>query len=89
MTTELQTNIVKVRYFITDDETSYQEYSYLTEGRLNVGDIVDVPVKSGHARARVSAIDVPESEIEAFKDKVKTIPFGAILGPNIPTGGLS
>jgi hypothetical protein len=66
--------IVKVKYYITDDELSTNEYSYYSEIPLNVGDIITVPVKDTTARACVSQIDVPESEVAAFKDRLKVIP---------------
>ena len=68
------TRIVKVRY--CSETTGYEsdrEYTYFAESQLQVGDIVMVPIKDRDAKAKVSAINVPESEIEAFRDKVKTI----------------
>jgi hypothetical protein len=57
-----------------------REYSYYTVDPLNVGDIVTVPMWGGNTgKARVSAINVPESEIASFKDKMKTIPAGAVI----------
>lgn len=73
--------LVKVQYgSATTGEFSSREYTYYSMDRLAVGDILSVPVGDRIAHARVSAIDVPESEIEAFKDKVKTIPAGSVLG---------
>jgi len=73
-------NIVKVRYFSeTTGEESSREYTYFSADRLNVGDIVIVPARDTTGKARVSTIDVPESEIAAFKDKVKTIPAGSVI----------
>jgi len=73
-------SIVKVQYYSeTTGKLSEREYSYYTEEPLAVGDIVMVPAKWGDAKAKVSAIDVPCAEIEAFKDKVKTIPAGSIV----------
>jgi len=70
--------IVKVRYFTADGEAvSDREYTYYSEEALNVGDVVIVPVRDTTARAKVSQVAVPDSEIEAFKDKVKTIPAGS------------
>ena len=67
--------IVKVRYHSeTTGELSAREYTYYSADRLSIGDIVFVPVKDRNTKAKVSAIDVPESEIASFKDKVKTIP---------------
>uniref|UniRef100_A0A6M3IWT4 Uncharacterized protein n=1 Tax=viral metagenome TaxID=1070528 RepID=A0A6M3IWT4_9ZZZZ len=73
-------NIVKVKYFSeTTGELSNREYTYFSADRLNVGDIVIVPVRDTTGKAQVSAINVPESEIQAFRDKVKTIPSDSII----------
>jgi hypothetical protein len=59
--------IVKVR--IKDSE-----WHYYTIEPLKVGDMVDVPTKFGHTQGTVTAVDVPESDIAAFKDKMRVIP---------------
>jgi len=91
-------NIVKVQYYSeTTGELSLREYTYYSADKLNVGDIVIVPVRDTTGKAKVSAIDVPEAEIAAFKDKVKTIPAGSIRpspateAPEVelPVGGLA
>ena len=70
--------IVKVRYFSeTTGMESGREYTYFTEAPLKVGDIVIVPIRDTHGKAKVSAIDVPASEIAAYRDKVKTILAGS------------
>ena len=80
-------NIVKVRYFSeTTKELSPREYTYFSEDALHVGDVVTVPVRDTTGKAQVSAINVPEAEISAFRDKVKTIP--ATVKPELPAGGL-
>lgn len=82
MTTEQTANIVKVRYFSeTTGGLSAREYTYFSEDKLNIGDTLIVPVKDRTSKAKVSAVDVPEAEIEAFKDKVKTIPAGVVIAP--------
>lgn len=50
-------------------------YTYFVaeELTLKAGDIVTVPTAHGEGTAQVARVDVPESEIEAFRDKVKTI----------------
>ncbi len=74
--------IVKVQYFNPVTKKYFgRDYSYFSEDTLQVGDVVTVPVKDGTGRAKVSAVNVPESEIEAFKDKVKTIPSNSIVKP--------
>jgi len=75
------TNIVKVRYFSETSGEMSREYSYLTIDRLAVGDIVNLPIKGRIGKAKVSAIDIPESEIASFRDKVKTIPANAWREP--------
>ncbi len=94
VTNQTVTTIIKVRYYSeTTGQFSGREYSYYSEEHLNVGDIVTVPVRDSTGKAQVSAVDVPESEIEAFKDKVKTIPAGAkciiTTAPLGPLGGVT
>ncbi len=73
-------HIVKVNYYSeTAGELSGREYTYYSVDPLKVGDIVTVPVRDTTGKAQVSAIDVPEAEIVAFKDRVKTIPTGSII----------
>jgi len=67
--------IVKVKYYSETTKTySDREYSYLSENGLKVGDIVTVPVRDTTGKAMVTAVNVPESEVAAFKDKLKVIP---------------
>lgn len=74
----IENHIVKVRYIDgSTGEISGREYTYFSEEFLSVGDLVTVPVKDTIGKAQVTAVDVPESEIAAFKDKVKTIPAGS------------
>ncbi|MDD4875861.1 MAG: hypothetical protein PHQ86_01835 [Dehalococcoidales bacterium] len=81
MTTETK-QLVKVRYFSETTKTlSPREYTYFTDEELTVGDVVIVPVKGTTGKAKVSATGVPESEIEKFRDAVKTIPAGSIVKP--------
>jgi len=72
--------IVKVKYYSeTSGQLSQREYTYYSSQPLLVGDIVMVPTRDTIAKAQVSTIDVPASEIEQYKDKVKTIPAGSII----------
>ena len=66
----------------TDDgeAVTAREYSCYSVDRLSVGDIVMVPARDTVSKAKVSAIDVPEAEIASFKDKLKIIPAGSIVG---------
>ena len=66
-------DIIKVQYKGKGGEYSSHEYSYFSTIPLQVGDELMVPVRNGLGVARVSAIGVPETEIAAFADKVKTI----------------
>ncbi len=78
----VQTNIVKVQYEDMGGSGFHsREYSYYSEDRLKVGDIVRVLLGGRIARGTVTAIDVPESEVEAFKDKMKTIPADSVIPP--------
>lgn len=73
--------LVKVRYYdLNSTEASGRQYTYFSEEVLKLNDIVSVPVgDGGSARALVSTIDVPETEIAVFRDKVMTIPAGSVL----------
>ena len=72
----LPVSIVKVRF--GHDTVEGREYTYFAEEPLNIRDNVIVPTKnSDHQKATVSTINVPESEIEAFRDKIRTIPAGS------------
>uniref|UniRef100_A0A6M3LHR1 Uncharacterized protein n=1 Tax=viral metagenome TaxID=1070528 RepID=A0A6M3LHR1_9ZZZZ len=76
---EAKPQIVRVQYYSeTTGELSPRPYTYYSADRLSVGDIVIVPVRDTTGKAKVSQVDVPEAEIAAFKDKVKTIPVGAV-----------
>jgi len=79
--------IVKVQYVDRSGiPAKGRDYSYFTAEPLAVGDKVHVPVYNRVQAAIVTAIDVPESEIAAFRDKVKTIPAGSKLtGQGPPT----
>jgi len=46
---------------------------------IKVQYVITVPVRNRTATGRVTAIDVPEAEVEGFKDYVKVIPSGSIL----------
>lgn len=73
-----QLNIIKCR-FLRDGEPYGREYSYLTRDPLAVkdivaiGDIVEVETQRGVADVVVTAVKVPEAEVESFKDKLKYI----------------
>ena len=52
-----------------------REYSYIADVALQEGDIVMVPTVNGDTEARVSRIDVPESELPRWltRDKLRHI----------------
>ena len=52
-----------------------REYSYIADVALQEGDIVMVPTVSGDTEARVSRIDVPDSELPKWltRDKLRHI----------------
>jgi len=78
-------SIVKVQYSMTKNAGTEHEYvafegraySYFTAEPLDVGDVVEVPVQNHNMKGKVVEINVPESQIAAFRDKVKTIPAGS------------
>ena len=65
-------DIIKCR-FLRDGEPYGREYSYLTNQPVAVGDIVQVETQRGEADVVVTALNVPEAEVESFKDKLKYI----------------
>ena len=65
-------NIIKCR-FLRDGEPYGREYSYLTQQPVVVGDVVQAETQRGVADLVVTALNVPEAEVESFKDKLKYI----------------
>jgi len=61
--------LIKVRYLKGDLEVG-RPYTFYSKEIVEVGDKVQI---NGNTKGVVSSINVEESEIEAFKDKVKTI----------------
>ena len=61
--------IIKVK-FLKDGQETGRPYTYFSNEVVAVGDTVQI---NESAKGAVTEVDVPESEIEAFKDKVKTI----------------
>ena len=68
----MKTNVIKLR-FERKGEPSGREYTYFTNVDVAVGDLVDIDGRRGLSQGIVTAIDVPEKEIEPFKDFAKTI----------------
>ena len=50
-----------------------REYTYFSEVPLSVGDEVMVPARNSQSVAKVTRIDVAESEVADFADRLKTI----------------
>ena len=61
--------IIKVK-FLKDGQETGRPYTYFSNDVVAVGDIVQI---NESAKGVVVEIDVPEIEIESFKDKVKMI----------------
>ena len=61
--------IIKVQY-IKNSIPAGRAYTFYSEVDVAVGDTVQI---NESAIGKVIKVDVPESEIESFKDKVKTI----------------
>jgi hypothetical protein len=68
-------NIISVKY--EDDYCprtfNGREYSYYTNKVLNIGDLVEAPTKYGTKIAKITRINVPESEIKNIKPYMKKI----------------
>ena len=71
----MQTNIIMVKYEDNYYHRTFggKEYSYYSNIKLNNGDLVEVPTKFGLKVAKVTKINVPETEIERIEPYMKTI----------------
>lgn len=67
-------NKLKLKY-LRAGQPSGREYTFYTPAPVEVGDIVDIAVVSpdNTSQGMVTAVNVPLEEIEAFKDRAKTI----------------
>ncbi|MDO5540569.1 MAG: hypothetical protein Q4F83_10955 [Eubacteriales bacterium] len=61
--------IIKVR-FLKEDKPTGKEYTYYSLVAVTPGDAVQI---NSSAKGIVTEVDVPEEEIAAYRDKVKTI----------------
>ncbi|ENZ44529.1 hypothetical protein HMPREF1085_02353 [Enterocloster bolteae 90A9] len=61
--------LIKVQ-FLKEDKPSGREYTYRSDVPVKVGDKVQI---NSSAKGIVTEIDVPEEEVAAFADKVKSI----------------
>ena len=61
--------------YLRAGQPSGREYTFYTPAPVEVGDIVDIAVVSpdNTSQGMVTAVNVPLEEIEAFKDRAKTI----------------
>lgn len=69
-----KTNVIKLKY-LRGGQPSEREYTFFTPEPVEVGDLVDIAVVSqdNTSQGVVTATNVPLAEIEAFKDRAKTI----------------
>lgn len=68
-------NLVKLQ-FLKNGEPSGREYTYISKSDVAVGDTVIVrEADEGKETPKgiITDVNVPEEEVEAFKDKLKTI----------------
>lgn len=69
-------NLVKLR-FLRDGKPQGREYSYISKEKVEVGDIVVVRESDRPGaeapKGVITMINVPEAEVEKFKDKLKAI----------------
>jgi len=68
----MKTNIIKV-IFLRGGNPQGRAYTYYTPEEVEVNDTVELMSSQGVVHGVVVQINVPEVEIEPFKDKAKTI----------------
>jgi hypothetical protein len=61
--------IIKVQ-FLKGEIPSGKAYTYFSEEKLSVGDLVQI---NSSAKGIVTEVDIPDREINGFREKVKTI----------------
>ncbi|MGL6220555.1 MAG: hypothetical protein ACRC36_21085 [Lacrimispora sphenoides] len=61
--------IIKVQ-FLKGENPNGKAYTYFSDETVSTGDLVQI---NSSAKGIVAEVDIPESEIEAFRDKVKAI----------------
>lgn len=61
--------LIKVR-FLRGEMPQGREYTYESAEIVKVGDIVQI---NSSAKGVVTDIDIPEEEVESFRDKIKCI----------------
>ena len=69
------TDLIKLK-FLRDGQPSGREYTYISKSDVAVGDTVQVrEAEEGKDAPKgiVTAVNVPYSEVESFRDKLKAI----------------
>ena len=68
------TNLVKLK-FLRNGEPAGREYTYISKSDVAVGDTVIIEEKENKEPTKgiITAVNVPESEVESFKDRLKAI----------------
>lgn len=71
----METNIISVKYEDTYEPKTFsgKAYSYYTDIKVEVGDLVVAPTAYGDKIARVSEINIPEYKVEHIKPYLKLI----------------
>ncbi len=68
--------LVKLR-FLRGGKPRGREYTYISEAKVEIGDIVIVREPDAWGleapKGIITMVDVPETEVEGFKDKLKAI----------------
>ncbi len=69
-------NLIKLR-FLRNGKPQGREYTYISRSKVDVGDVVIVrqPDREGAEvpKGIITMVNVPEAEVESFKDKLKEI----------------
>lgn len=78
-------NLVKLR-FLRGGEPQGREYAYISRAKVEVGDVVVVRrpdrEEAEAPKGVITMVDVPEAEVESFRDKLKEIVGKAEEGGN-------
>lgn len=71
----METNIISVKYEDNYEPKTFggKGYSYYTDIKVEIGDLVIAPTAHGEKIARVSEINIPEYKVEMIKPYLKTI----------------
>ena len=68
----MKTNLIRVQ-FLRGGQAFGREYTYRSPVDVEVGDMVEIMNHNGLTKAIVTQVNVPEEEVESFKDKLKAI----------------